>query len=195
MTYKIYKGRTELKKVYAPVKSNFNGAANIKKVYKGSTLIYNAFEAPQIDQPVFTSNTTNGITVSIQRGADDAYVLFNGTYSHYYMGKSWVDNWAQIKYPEQVVLDKYAVRVDWYGAVVQNPTEWYLQGSNDGSNWTNIHHITGQGGQSFGERREYPVTMPEDTKYYYYRLLFKAGVIYNTSGELYQLQFYTKAVG
>ena len=167
----------------------------IKKVYKGSTLIYNAFEAPKIDQPTFTSNTTNGITVSIQRGAGDAYVLFNGTNSHYYMGRSWVDNWAQIKYPQQVVLDKYAVTTDNYGSYPNKPYEWYLQGSNNGTSWTNIHHITDQTYQGKGVRTEYPVDMPEDTKYYYYRLLFKDGKIWNSAGELNRLQFYTKAVG
>ena len=187
MAYKIYKGSTELKKLYV-------GNKQVKKVYKGSTLIYNAFEAPKIDQPWFTSNTTGGFLLDDDSHRDNIYVLFNGTSNYGVVRRTWKDKWVSIKYPQQVVLDKYIITNENGGAFNQEPLEWRIEGSNNGTNWVQVdyrnvdRHVT-------GTVTTYTVTMPEETKYQWYRIYFLNGVIRDTYGLLRRIQFFTKAVG
>lgn len=187
MAYKIYKGSTEIKKLYV-------GNKQIKKVYKGSTLIYNAFEAPQINQPTFTSNTTNGITVDDHMHRENLYKLFNGVDS-YYIDSSWKNGaWLEIHYPQQVVLSKYAITCRGSGVYNTEPLKWKIQGSDNGESWVDLQEME-VGRHGFGVRTEYPITIPDETKFYYYRIYFLDGVVANKSAQMGRMEFFTKAVG
>lgn len=182
----LYKGSTKIKKV-------FKGSTQVKKIYKGSQLLYNSFEAPQIDQPTFTSNSTNGIVVDDHMHRTNIYALFNGTNS-YYIDSHWNDTWVSIRYPQQVVVSKYAFTCRGSGTYNTEPLEWKLQGSNDGNDWVDLQHMN-VGKHGFGVRTEYPVTMPDETKFYYYRFYFLNGVVANKSAQLGRIQVYTQEIG
>lgn len=181
MTYKIYKGNTEIKKLYI-------GNKQVRHVYKGSQLVYSSFEAPQINQPKFTSNTTNGVTVDDHLHRSNLYELFNGVSSKYNTG-NWADCWFSIAYPQQVVVTSYMIT---FGPAAQTPYEWYLQGSNDNSSWTNISHITGQNHADYTSQT-YNSGIQYGIKYKYYRLKFVSGALYSGTGALRRLLFYTTA--
>ena len=160
-----------------------DAVAQIKDEYTNAQETLNYNKTTPIALPVFTSNTTNGITVSDSRGNANAYTLINGV-SLFDTG-AWDTYWFNIDYGQKTIIKSYVIKADSSGDP-EYPSNWTLQASNDGSQWDILDTRSGQTFTS-GQSRTFIVTT--DTAYQQYRLVFSDGVEVSGHGELGQLGF------
>lgn len=136
--------------------------------------------------PTFTSNTTDGITVSDSRNSENLYELVNGyASSSYYAVGHWNTYWFNINFGKPAKPTSYTIQAD-SGGAAEYPRAWTLQASNDGSDWTVIDT---QSNQSFSLGQSKTYTINNTTPYNQYRLVFTDGVEANNSGQLRQITF------
>jgi len=118
--------------------------------------------------PFMTSNTTpSGYEVSNNDGDTYAWYLFrestSGPISHY------VNHWSQIKLPVRKVLKTYNI----FSYSSSNcASGWKIQGSNDGTNWTDLDTQSGVLAWSGWLLSDVSISSPG--AYLYYRLLITA---------------------
>lgn len=155
---------------------------------------YNASEdytilSNNIPQPTFTSNTTDGITISDARGnTTTLQTLFNNGLNQL-AGQlkvgSWSTYWINIDYGQPTLLNSYTITSD-NATNPEYPTDWTIQGSNDGVNFDTLGTYINQSWSSTGTRRTFTngVTFNQTKPYSQYRLVFSAGVESSGSGEL-----------
>ncbi len=163
----------------------FVGAEGEKEAYISNIHIKNT--QPQdngsITLPVFTANTTGGITVSDARSNSDAYTLINGV--TYKAIGAWSTYWFKINYAQDTVLKQYSIKADSSGAA-EYPSAWILYGSNNGTDWTSLDTRTGL---TFTLGEEKTFTLSITASYKQYRISFSDGVTSSGNGELGKLGF------
>ena len=134
-----------------------------------------AVEVDHTDPPG-TGTVTARAEIHSNEGADKAFdnLYTSGTQNSTW--SKWLDNggvpsssnpsWIQIRLPSAVVVNKLAIisANDDYG---RDPENFNLQGSNNGSSWTNLGSWNGQRWARF-ERRDFDFS--NATAYSYYRL-------------------------
>ena len=157
--------------------------AQIKDEYTNATETLNYSKTTPLTLPTFTSNTTEGITVSDARGNTDAYTLINGV-TIKNIG-DWNTYWFNIDYGRATLIKSYVIKADSSGNP-EYPSAWTLQASNDGDQWDVLDTRNGQT-FTLGQSRTFIVTT--DTAYKQYRLVFSDGVLASGAGELGQLGF------
>ena len=155
----------------------------IKEEYAEGTVAYIKQNLPL---PEFTSNTTNGITVSDSGGHDDAYSLINGVSTMYTTGP-WSSYWFNIDYDEQTYIKTYSLKADNSGEV-EYPSAWTLQANNGGdTDWVTLDTQTAQTFTK-NQQKTYPVN--SETSYRQYRIVFSDGEETSRgNGELSQISF------
>ncbi len=143
-----------------------------------------------INQPVFTSNTEDGITISDSRGNTTVLrALMNGTNTYNQIGL-WSTYWLNIDYNEPTVLKNYTIKADSNGSA-EYPTAWTVQGTNDGETF---EVIDSQSGIAFtlGQSLTFEIS-EQNTTYRQYRIVFSDGVLSGGSnGELSKVTFEAK---
>ena len=155
----------------------------IKEEYAEGTVAYIKQNLPL---PEFTSNTTNGITVSDSGGHDDAYSLINGVSTMYTTGP-WSSYWFNIDYDEQTYIKTYSLKADNSGNA-EYPSAWTLQANNGGdTDWVTLDTQTAQTFTK-NQQKTYPVN--SETSYRQYRIVFSDGEeTSGGNGELSQISF------
>lgn len=155
----------------------------IKEEYAEGTVAYIKQNLPL---PEFTSNTTNGITVSDSGGHDDAYSLINGVSTMYTTGP-WSSYWFNIDYDEQTYIKTYSLKADNSGEA-EYPSAWTLQANNGGdTDWVTLDTQTAQTFTK-NQQKTYPVN--SETSYRQYRIVFSDGEeTSGGNGELSQISF------
>ena len=155
----------------------------IKEEYAQGTVGYIKQNLPL---PEFTSNTTNGITVSDSGGHDDAYSLINGVSTMYTTGP-WSSYWFNIDYDEQTYIKTYSLKADNSGET-EYPSAWTLQANNGGdTDWVTLDTQTAQTFKK-NQQKTYPVN--SETSYRQYRIVFSDGKeTSGGNGELSQISF------
>ena len=122
--------------------------------------------------PTMTGNTTSGFTASASSNATsfDPYLVFDVD-----DGTSWlagtgqlVPQWVRVQMPTAQTIIAYAVTADTY---VGAPKDFKLQGSNNGSSWTDLNTQTGITWSGL-LRKQYTISSPAN--YSYYRLYISA---------------------
>lgn len=143
-----------------------------------------------INQPVFTSNTEDGITISDSRGNTTVLrALMNGTNTYNQIGL-WSTYWLNIDYNEPTLLKNYTIKADSNGSA-EYPTAWTVQGTNDGETF---EVIDSQSGIAFtlGQSLTFAIS-EQNTTYRQYRIVFSDGVLSGGSnGELSKVTFEAK---
>jgi len=114
--------------------------------------------------PFMTSNTTpSGYVVSNNKGGSNAWYLFRESTSS--VINHYVNNWSQIKLPIRKILASYNI----YSASSSNcATGWVIQGSNDGTNWTDLDTQSGVSAWTGWKATDFSVS--SSGAYLYYRL-------------------------
>jgi len=114
--------------------------------------------------PFMTSNTTpSGYEVSNNKGGSNAWYLFRESTSS--VVNHYVNNWSQIKLPIRKILASYNI----YSASSSNcATGWKIQGSNDGTNWTDLDTQSGVSAWTGWKATDFSVS--SSGAYLYYRL-------------------------
>jgi len=118
--------------------------------------------------PFMTSNTTpSGYEVSHSDGFTSAWYLFRESTSTGIAHN--VDDWSQIKLPVRKILKTYNI----YNVSSSDcATGWKIQGSNDGTNWTDLDTQSGVLAWSGWLLSDVSISSPG--AYLYYRLLITA---------------------
>ncbi len=139
-----------------------------------------------IPQPVFTSNTINGITISDSRGNTNILqAIMNGTNNSNQIGQ-WATYWININYNKPTLLQSYQIQADGH-RFPEAPSDWTLQGSNNG---VNFYVLDTQNGVRFnlGELKTFDIRTQNET-YKQYRIVFTAGAENGSNGELKKITF------
>jgi hypothetical protein len=76
-----------------------------------------------------------------------------------------------IKLPYPITLRQYYIQTRTDGFLIQAPSKWTLQGSQDGTTWTTIHDISNVTSWTLGEKK-YFTMVDETTKYSHFRWTF-----------------------
>ena len=134
--------------------------------------------------PTFSANTQDGITISDARG-NTTYLqaIFNGSSESVSIGP-WSTYWISVDYAKNTFLSSYTIQADNYDPAP--PSDWKLQGSNDGTAWTDIHSKTSI---IFGLNQAKTFSVDQTVPYKQYRLLFSNGVVDKRGGELKKVSF------
>lgn len=106
--------------------------------------------------PKMTSNTAPSGTVSASNASSDAYLIMDKNSRTVAEVGSGTNGWIQYRQPggAQKVCNAYWVQAANSASEAENmPTQWEIQGSNDGSTWTTIDSQVGQMGWGNSERR------------------------------------------
>ena len=123
--------------------------------------------------PKMTSNTTPSGTVSDYGGSTSAWRLFDKDTGSHAEG---VGTNGSVTYRtaggEQVIVENYYLTARSGGEVDRTPTNWVLEGSNDGSTWVALDSRNSETGWSGGETRYYEFF--NKTGFEYHRFTFKA---------------------
>jgi hypothetical protein len=141
--------------------------------------------------PVMTANTiADGTTVSASSTYSglNPYLAFNNATSDSWasLTNSQNNSWLQMMFPNAITIDGFRM----YCAAAtssQAPKTFYIQGSNDGSTWTQISDtfvFTPFVGDTW---QTYQLSSPGTYKYY---RLFIVGVQSGTNARVYELEFY-----
>ncbi|MCM1003590.1 MAG: hypothetical protein NC408_04540 [Candidatus Gastranaerophilales bacterium] len=139
-----------------------------------------------ISQPVFTSNTTDGITISDSRGNTTVLqAIMNGTNNSNQIGL-WSTYWVNIDYNKPTSLQSYQIQAD-SNSKPEYPSAWTLQGSNDGVNF-NVLDAQSEVTFTLGELKTFDITTQNEI-YKQYRIVFTAGVESSSQGELKKITF------
>ena len=163
----IYKGSTNQGLIYYG-SSNTNCLTSVPKNVK-LELTYGAWT-----QPIFSSNTNGGLTLSASHESTPAWYAFNGDKTT--NDNCWWTNhgvtstsnpcWIQLKSAIKLKLNQVVIRNE--HNTPENFKTAYLQVSNDGSSWTNVVTISGTNTGGY----ETTVNFTVSDGYYYYRLYF-----------------------
>lgn len=102
-----------------------------------------------------TTERNGGGTCAFAFSTDGNFWQLNPFYpqNNYFSGNNYYGDFVQITFPRQVRVFKYSL----YTSNINNPNQWALGASNDGSNWTFLDY------RDFGA-----ITMPNWTTYSYY---------------------------
>jgi hypothetical protein len=126
---------------------------------------YNSTNEPSSVYGSVTASTTAGVSVVmsiIQHEKPDAV---------WTPGGNGLNHWFAVALPEPDLADRYHVRC----TAASAPLSWKLQGSLDGSAWTDLHVVDSTGvWASGGETKEF--TIPEESRgnFLWYKLLITA---------------------
>ena len=151
--------------------------------YNNSTPSYIAGSA--ITQPVFTANTTNGITVSDSRSNTTLLQsIMNGTAETNVIG-DWKTYWVNINYNTPTALKSYVIRAD-NNHNAEYPQAWTVQASNDGVNYDILDTVSGQ---TFSVNQSKTYQISQNVPYKQYKIVFSAGIEASAGGELKKLTF------
>ena len=151
--------------------------------YNNSTPSYIAGSA--ITQPVFTANTTNGITVSDSRSNTTLLQrIMNGTAETNVIG-DWKTYWVNINYNTPTALKSYVIRAD-NNHDAEYPQAWTVQASNDGVNYDILDTVSGQ---TFSVNQSKTYQISQNVPYKQYKIVFSAGIEASAGGELKKLTF------
>jgi hypothetical protein len=126
--------------------------------------------------PTLTSNTSNG-TASADSAYSTDYEAWramdkdNSSYFCWYSAATTFPHWLQYRFTSGKTITSYSITSRNY-AGSPNPTAWKLQGSNNGSSWTDLDTRTNQ---SFNANEKKTFSMSNSTSYTYYRLYITAG--------------------
>ena len=163
----IYKGSTNQGLIYYG-SPNTNCLTSVPKNVK-LELTYGAWT-----QPIFSSNTNGGLTLSASHESTPAWYAFNGDKTT--NDNCWWTNhgvtstsnpcWIQLKSAIKLKLNQVVIRNE--HNTPENFKTAYLQVSNDGSSWTNVVTISGTNTGGY----ETTVNFTVSDGYYYYRLYF-----------------------
>ena len=163
----IYKGSTNQGLIYYG-SPNTNCLTSVPKNVK-LELTYGAWT-----QPIFSSNTNGGLTLSASHESTPAWYAFNGDKTT--NDNCWWTNhgvtstsnpcWIQLKSAIKLKLNQVVIRNE--HQTPENFKTAYLQVSNDGSSWTNVVTISGTNTGGY----ETTVNFTVSDGYYYYRLYF-----------------------
>ena len=139
-----------------------------------------------ITLPTFTSNTQDSITISDARGnTTNLQEIFNGSSEAVSIGP-WSTYWISIDYAKNTFLSSYTIQADNQGNP-EYPSDWKLQGSNDGTAWTDIHS---KASIVFTLNQAKTFSVDQTVPYKQYRLLFSNGVVEaKGNGELKKVSF------
>jgi hypothetical protein len=92
---------------------------------------------------------------------------------------SWVSHengnfphWLEYHFPSGKIITSYSITSRNYTSTF-SPTAWTLQGSSNGSSWTDLDT---RSGQSFSQNEKKTYTVSNTTSYTYYRLYLTAGI-------------------
>lgn len=163
----IYKGNTNQGLIYYG-SPNTNCLTSVPKNVK-LELTYGAWT-----QPIFSSNTNGGLTLSASHESQPAWYAFNGdktTNDNCWWTAHGVTStsnpcWIQLKSTIKLKLNQVVIRNEHQSP--ENFKTAYLQVSNDGSSWTNVATISGTNTGGY----ETTVNFTVSDGYYYYRLYF-----------------------
>lgn len=171
----IYKGSTNQGLIYYG-SPNTNCLTSVPKNVK-LELTYGAWA-----QPIFSSNTNGGLTLSASHESQPAWYAFNGDKTT--NDNCWWTNhgvtstsnpcWIQLKSAIKLKLNQVVIRNEHQSP--ENFKTAYLQVSNNGSSWTNVVTISGTNTGGY----ETTVNFTVSDGYYYYRLYFTES--YSTGG-------------
>lgn len=163
----IYKGSQKQGLIYYG-SPNTNCLTSVPKNVK-LELTYGAWT-----QPIFSSNTNGGLTLSASHESGPAWYAFNGDKTT--NDNCWWTNhgvtstsnpcWIQLKSTIKLKLNQVVIRNE--HNTPENFKTAYLQVSNDGSSWTNVVTISGTNTGGY----ETTVNFAVSDGYYYYRLYF-----------------------
>lgn len=163
----IYKGNANQGLIYYG-SPNTNCLTSVPKNVK-LELTYGAWT-----QPIFSSNTNGGLTLSASHESGPAWYAFNGDKTT--NDNCWWTNhgvtstsnpcWIQLKSTIKLKLNQVVIRNE--HNTPENFKTAYLQVSNDGSSWTNVVTISGTNTGGY----ETTVNFTVSDGYYYYRLYF-----------------------
>lgn len=106
---------------------------------------------------------------TVQTGENYPNLIDNSTATKYYIPQTSL--WVQYRSPFTAVVTQYAI-TSANDASTRDPKDWTLQGSNNGSSWTNLDTRTGETFASRLLRKTYSFT--NTTSYTYYRLNISA---------------------
>ncbi len=145
-------------------------------VWSFTTANANTNEVDHTD-PAGTGTISARAEINTAESAERAFdnLSTNGTQNTNW--SKWLDNggvpsvsnpsWIQIQLPNAVVVNKLAI-TSANDVPDRDPENFSLQGSNDGTNWTNLNSWTGQTWSNRFQRKEFSFT--NATNYSYYRL-------------------------
>lgn len=143
------------------------------------------FKTKGITLPTFSANTQDGITISDARGnTTNLQAIFNGSSESVAIGP-WSTYWISVDYAKNTFLSSYTIQADNSGNP-EYPSDWKLQGSNDGTAWTDIHSKTSI---VFTLNQAKTFSVDQTVPYKQYRLLFSNGVTAKNGGELKKVSF------
>ena len=149
------------------VKSNSNSEFNLKST---STVLGGASNLI----PTMTSNTAPSGTASadtILGGAYDAFMAMDNTNTQFWFSNNTaLPHWLKYQFGSAQVVNSYLIKSRTEDNTTY-PTEWKLQGSNNGSTWTDLDSQTAQT-FTLGQARQY--TFTNSTAYDYFRLYITA---------------------
>ena len=139
-----------------------------------------------ITLPTFTSNIQDDITISDARGnTTNLQAIFNGSSESVSIGP-WSTYWISVDYAKNTFLSSYTIQADNQGDP-EYPSDWKLQGSNDGTAWTDIHS---KASIVFTLNQAKTFSVDQTVPYKQYRLLFSNGVVeLKGNGELKKVSF------
>ena len=120
--------------------------------------------------PFMSSNTTPSGTASSDTGSADAFRVFDGTDAEY-VDAAKANGWVQYALPSAMVVDNYWVKAS-VSNPEQTPSQWLLQGSNDGVAFTTLDSRQSEVGFGNSEVRYYETN--NEQAYLYYRFLWEA---------------------
>lgn len=163
----IYKGSTNQGLIYYG-SPNTNCLTSVPKNVK-LELTYGAWT-----QPIFSSNTNGGLTLSASHESTPAWYAFNGDkttgdncwWTNHGVTSTSNPCWIQLKSTIKLKLNQVVIRNE--HQTPENFKTAYLQVSNDGSSWTNVVTISGTNTGGY----ETTVNFAVSDGYYYYRLYF-----------------------
>lgn len=190
-TIKIGSAKNKVGITVNPSTVLFNGN-NVKKIMSGENVIWDDAVALI---PVMTSNTTpSGVASASGEAYGDykAYLAFNGTNSA--VEDCWAvvattNQWLQYKFPTAKTVTKIVMtnRNCDNPSLIGSPKSFKLQGSNDGTTWTDIQSFTNTNNDS-NATTEYNVTNTKS--YLYYRLYVNNIIGSYTLTTIGKLQYY-----
>lgn len=136
---------------------------------------------------VVTSNSTSGA-----QAPESLYYPFDGTHANSWFGDCGLDQYLQYQFPtaKRVAYYEMATRIS--GESQNGPSDWILEGSNNGTTWTEIDSRTGETWTD-GTGRMFAVASPD--LYVYYRLTISACAGGAVSVSILWLELFSGGVG
>jgi len=152
-----------------------NTASSTYELYD-STYDYYAPDKPN-QIPTMTSNTAPSGTASADSVLNSDYAAWkamdksNIDYYCWLSAASSFPHWLQYQFTSGKIITYYSITSRNYDTTY-SPTDWKLQGSNNGSSWTDLDTQTSQ---SFSQNQKKTYSFSNSTSYTYYRLYITVG--------------------